>query len=156
VRLRIPARDLDAIAAAAAAAFPEECCGLLVGEGNRAREGKGEGEREDDALVVAQIIAAANVADRPHRRFEVDPATLFDAHRRARAAGQAVIGHYHSHPGGGAVPSAHDLSRAYAEGEVWLIVAVNGTGAAGAGDVRAHIFEGGGFREIEIAPVASL
>ena len=140
MRLRIQAGDLEAIAAAAAAAFPEECCGLLVGG------------RDGDALVAAQIVAAANVAHKPRRRFEVDPATLFEAHRCARAAGQSVIGHYHSHPGGSAMPSAHDRARAYAEGEVWLIVAEDGTGAAGAGAARAHIFEGGGFREIEIVP----
>jgi proteasome lid subunit RPN8/RPN11 len=140
VRLRIQARDLDAITAAAAAAFPEECCGLLVGG------------RDGDALVAAQIVAAANVADKPRRRFEVDPVTLFDVHRRARAADQLVLGHYHSHPGGSATPSAHDRARAYGEGEVWLIVAVDGTGTAGAAAARAHLFEGGGFREIEIVP----
>jgi len=137
VKLSIQAKDLDAIAAAAAAAFPEECCGLLVGE------------RHGEALVVARIVAAANVAVRPESRFEVDPATLIEAHRRARAAGQTVIGHYHSHPGGGAAPSAHDRARAYADGELWLIVPAN---AEGAGAARAHLFEGGKFREVEIAP----
>jgi proteasome lid subunit RPN8/RPN11 len=138
VKLLIAAADLDAIAAAAAAAFPEECCGLLVGE------------RHGDALVVTRIVAAANVAVRPESRFEVDPATLFKAHRSAREAGQTVIGHYHSHPPGrAAVPSPRDRARAYADGELWLIVPAH---AEGAGAARAHLFEGGDFREIEIAP----
>ncbi len=162
MKLAIAAADLDAIAAAAAAAYPHECCGLLIGV------------REDEALSVARTVGAANVADRPERRFEVDPATLIKAHREARAGGESVIGHYHSHPNGDAAPSAHDLARALdadsldagalgagalRESEVWLIVAsgpgsgpemARATGCAGA--LRAHLFEGGEFREIEIAP----
>jgi proteasome lid subunit RPN8/RPN11 len=148
VRLRIQAKDLEGIAAAAAAAFPEECCGLLVGAGDRAMEGEGE----EHALVVVRIVAAANISDQPRNRFEVDPTALFEAHRGARAAGQLVIGHYHSHPGGSAAPSAYDRARAAGEGEVWLIVAVDGTGTAGAAAARAHFFKDGRFREIEIVP----
>lgn len=139
MRLCIQVKDLEAIATAAASAFPEECCGLLVGES------------EGDDLVVARIVAAANVANQPHRCFEVDPATLLKAYRCARAEGQVVIGHYHSHPGGIAVPSAYDLARAFAEGEVWLIVPVDRT-AVGTGAARAHLFTDGAFHEIEIAP----
>lgn len=142
MRLCLRAEDLEAVRAAAAAAFPEECCGLLIGAATGA-------EDKGDALRVARVIAAANAAPEPRRRFEVEPAALFAAHKGARAAGEAVIGHYHSHPGGAAVPSAHDKARAFGEGEVWLIVPVDGSGAAGA--ARAHLFEGGAFREIEIA-----
>ena len=137
MKLSIQANDLDAIAAAAAAAFPEECCGILVGE------------RDGDAVSISRIVASANVADRPESWFEVDPTTLFQAHKGARAAGETVIGHYHSHPRGAAVPSAHDLARAYGEGEIWLIVPAH---AGGAGTARAHLFEGGVFHEMEIAP----
>ena len=135
MNLRIGARDLEAIRAASASAFPEECCGLLIG----ARDG---GEAN-----VRSIVAAPNIADDPAHRFEIEPAALFAAHRAARETGQAVIGHYHSHPGGGAAPSAHDRDRAYGEGEIWLIVPVT---ADGAGDAAAHVFDGGRFQPMDI------
>jgi len=71
---------------------------------------------------IAEAEACANVAADPARRFEIDPGALFAAHRRARAGGQAVIGHYHSHPSGAAVPSARDAAQAMGDGALWLIL----------------------------------
>jgi len=71
---------------------------------------------------ITEAEACANVAADPARRFEIDPGALFAAHRRARAGGQAVIGHYHSHPSGAAVPSARDAAQAMGDGALWLIL----------------------------------
>jgi proteasome lid subunit RPN8/RPN11 len=62
------------------------------------------------------------VAADPARSFEIDPAALFAAHRRARAGAVVVIGHYHSHPSGAAVPSARDAAQAMGDGALWLIL----------------------------------
>lgn len=98
----------------AAAAHPhEEVCGLLLGQPGR----------------VETLVPARNVAADPARSFEIDPAALLATHRAARAAGQRVIGHWHSHPNGRTTPSARDAARATDNGAVWLIVA--------AGDVSA-------------------
>ena len=70
--------------------------------------------------MVAQ--PAANVAPDRARSFELDPATLLSAHKAARAGGPAVLGHYHSHPSGFAMPSAADAAAAY-PGTLWMIVA---------------------------------
>ncbi|MEO7688160.1 MAG: M67 family metallopeptidase [Sphingomonas sp.] len=83
-----------------------EICGLLYGSRGR----------------IAEAEACANVATDPARAFEIDPAALFAAHRRARAGGAAVIGHYHSHPSGAAVPSARDAAQAMGDGALWLIL----------------------------------
>lgn len=139
MKLAIGRADLEAICGAAEAAYPEECCGLLVG---RQTEG---------GFAVEKVIKAANTADAPARRFEVEPGTLLAAHREARAAGQAVIGHYHSHPNGRAGPSDHDRSRAMADGEVWLIVPVT---EAGAGAPGAWVFAGEDFQPIELSDPA--
>lgn len=141
MRLRIPAAVLADIARRAEAAAPDECCGLLVGR------------READGAVVARAVAAANTADDPARRFEVDPARLLAAHREARAAGLEVLGPYHSHPDGAARPSATDLARARdaaQPGDVWLIVPVTG---GRAGTPRAFVYDGGAFAAAEIAAV---
>jgi proteasome lid subunit RPN8/RPN11 len=87
-------------------AAPDECCGLLLG-----REG-----------AIEEARAARNVAADPHRRFEIDPQALIDAHRSARAGGAQVLGYYHSHPLGEATPSPTDQRMAARDGSVWVIV----------------------------------
>lgn len=106
---RISTSLLDPIIAAATASTTE-ICGLLLGR---------------NAAVTA-AIACRNVAADPHRRFEIDPAALIAAYRQARTGGDAVIGHYHSHPGGLPVPSACDAAAAAADGAIWLIVGGGG------------------------------
>lgn len=101
----------------AAAAAPEECCGLLFGGGSGPA-----GWRIDAA------VAAANVADDRLRRFEIDPAALIAAHRSARAGGPQLVGYYHSHPNGRPVPSAIDCAHATGDGRIWAIVAENRVG----------------------------
>ena len=107
-------RELLAAIRAAAAATPDvEACGLLLGTADR----------------IAAVCACANVAAEPARRFEIDPAALFAAHRAARGGGHGVIGCYHSHPTGIAVPSACDAESAMGDGAVWMIVAADVVGA---------------------------
>lgn len=83
-----------------------ERCGLLLGRGD----------------TVLDLVPAANVHAEPERHFELDPAVLVAAYRAERAGGLAVLGHYHSHPSGAAVPSAADAAAADADGRLWLIV----------------------------------
>ena len=92
---------------ALAAADDGEICGLLLGQAGR----------------IEAIAPAANVAADPARHFELDPAVLIAAHRAARSGGPRVIGHYHSHPSGVAIPSATDAACAMPDGTLWLIVA---------------------------------
>ena len=82
-----------------------EICGLLFGACNR----------------IEAAVPAANVAAHPARTFEIDPAALIAAHRAERAGGARLIGHYHSHPGGSAHPSATDAAMAE-PGRLWLIL----------------------------------
>lgn len=100
---------LDRIVALAAAA-EDEICGLLLGAA---------------AGHIMAIAPAANVAADPARHFELDPTVLIAAHRAARSGGPNVIGHYHSHPSGVAIPSATDAACARPDGSLWLIVAGN-------------------------------
>ena len=84
-----------------------EICGILRGDGG--------------CITVAQ--PAPIVAADPARHFEIDPAALFAALRDARRGGAAVLGWYHSHPSGVAIPSATDAACASPDGSLWLIVA---------------------------------
>lgn len=100
---------LKAIADAAEAAYPNECCGLLVGTGRR-------------PVRVTRIVPAANLAGR--NRFELDPRVRLAAERSLRGTAERVVGHYHSHPDGSALPSPTDLAEAWEPELIWLIVGV--------------------------------
>jgi proteasome lid subunit RPN8/RPN11 len=97
---------LDRLVTEANASPDAEVCGLLFGTRGR----------------IEAVEACANVAANPARTFEIDPAALFAAHRRARGGGAAVIGHYHSHPSGLPVPSPRDAAQAMGDGAVWVII----------------------------------
>jgi proteasome lid subunit RPN8/RPN11 len=133
--------QLRQIMDAAEAAYPNECCGLLVGH------------RQPNGVVeVTRVHPSANL--RPQRdRFEIDPRLWVDLARALGKGPHQVVGLYHSHPDGPAQPSAVDLQAAWGEELVWLIVAVTaaGEGAAQAGQtggqavhVTAHILDHGG------------
>jgi desampylase len=93
---------------AAAAAHPLEACGLLLGEGT----------------AIDLATHAANVAAHPATRFEIDPAHLLAAHRAARAGGPEILGYWHSHPSGTAMPSPIDAAMADPDGRIWAIAAM--------------------------------
>jgi proteasome lid subunit RPN8/RPN11 len=68
----------------AAQAGSYECCGLLLGLGD----------------VVEKVELTANVAINPQIAFEIDPAALIAAEKRARQGGRQILGYFHSHPVG--------------------------------------------------------
>ncbi len=142
--IRIPPALLDAIRRHAAAAWPLECCGLLIGRPGA--DAAGDADLGGDVLVNDRV-ACRNVAADSARAFEVDPQVRFDAERRLRGTADAIVGHYHSHPGGPALPSATDLALAFEPEMVWLIIAVE-NGEAGA--LHAFKVHDGTFREIAI------
>lgn len=118
---------LDQIQAIAAAGRAE-VCGLLLGAAGR----------------IEAIAPAANVAPDPARHFELDPVALIAAHRAAREGGEQIIGHYHSHPSGVAVPSATDAACAAPDGSLWLIVAGD--------NARLWVARGDGAGGVRFAP----
>ena len=111
---------LDQLLADAEAAHPYECCGVLIGEQGR----------------VTSLIPADNVHPEPRTQFEIEPQTLIDAHRAARAGGPQVVGYYHSHPNGRAEPSPTDTAMAAGDGMVWAIVAAGRVTFWRSGDAR--------------------
>lgn len=101
---------IDLLRREAAQAHPQECCGILLGEGSR----------------VSALRPATNVHPAPATHFEIDPRALIDAHRAARAGGPQVLGYYHSHPHGPAGPSRTDRAEAAHDGAIWAVVTGKG------------------------------
>jgi proteasome lid subunit RPN8/RPN11 len=72
----------------AAQAYPEECCGVMLGTDDDT------GRRQ-----VIDVLEVANVKDEARtRRYLMDPAALLAAEKTARQRGIDVVGIYHSHP----------------------------------------------------------
>jgi proteasome lid subunit RPN8/RPN11 len=140
MRLELPQALQDEIVAAARLAFPAECCGLL------------EGWRQAGWVIVTAVHAARNLAAEGDR-FEIDPADHCCVLRECRARGTAVVGCYHSHPGGVVVPSAHDRAGAAESGFIWLIAAPRTSDTC---PIAAYRFDGRGFLPVDIAETASL
>ncbi len=111
MELAVTSQALAAMRAHAAAAHPQEACGLLLGPVLET------GDR------ITEARPARNVHPAPETHFEIDPQALIDAHRAARSGGAQVVGYYHSHPAGPAAPSATDRACAAGDGKVWAIVA---------------------------------
>jgi [CysO sulfur-carrier protein]-S-L-cysteine hydrolase len=109
----VPEAGIAGIVAAAEAAYPRECCGLLAG---RTTPG---------GILVTRVVASRNTADGDQRdRFEVDPQVRFDLMRALEGSDERLVGHYHSHPDHPAIPSATDRRMAHEPDLVWLITAV--------------------------------
>lgn len=108
-----------------------EICGILFGSPTK----------------IMASRPTVNVAVDPARHFEIDPAALIAAHRAARSGGPTIIGHYHSHPGGLAIPSAVDTASARPDDSLWLIV--------GGGNARLWVARAGNggvaFGEAQLA-----
>ena len=99
--VRLSAEHIQRIRGHAEQAYPEECCGLLVGrieEGGRTR-------------VVEDVVPVANTfrEDERHRRMLITPLEYARAERLHAARGLGVVGNYHSHPEHPAAPSQFDL-----------------------------------------------
>ena len=80
------------------AAYPNECCGILVGT-------DGAGRR-----IVERIIPMTNTFDasEQYHRFTIDPLALARADEESATNGKLVLGFYHSHPDHPAQPSEYD------------------------------------------------
>jgi len=104
---------LEHLEAAARRAFPDEACGFLIGR------------REDETVLVEAFARSPNRARDPARQFLLDPAMHLRLQRELRGSAHAVVGLYHSHPGGRAEPSAADLGATGEPFLVWLILALD-------------------------------
>jgi proteasome lid subunit RPN8/RPN11 len=78
--------------------FPHECCGALIGTGER---------------VIAAVALPNTTEEGPRRRFLVRPSDYRMAEQRATELGGELLGFYHSHPDHPARPSQFDLDHAW-------------------------------------------
>lgn len=94
--LEIPASVLSAMIGHCLREAPLECCGLLTGQGRRART----------------FVPLRNAEQSP-TRYEADGRELIDAVVAMRQRNESIVAIYHSHPKWQAVPSRTDLETNY-------------------------------------------
>ena len=101
----LPSGLRAALLQAAAAALPNEACGLLGGTG----------------AELSAFIPCRNVLESP-TRYAIAPEEVLVALKRLRAADLELRAIFHSHPLGPARPSATDIREAAYPGALHLIV----------------------------------
>jgi proteasome lid subunit RPN8/RPN11 len=87
------------IRTAGEAAYPNECCGIILGE------------IYSDGTKNAKCTLAVNNAreeNERYHRFLIAPEDMLHADKIARAAKLEIIGFYHSHPDHPSSPSGYD------------------------------------------------
>jgi proteasome lid subunit RPN8/RPN11 len=106
--MKIQRPAFDAIQAHGSEGYPDEICGLMLGNDH----------------VVTDVRRARNIiVERSRDRYEIDPLDQIRIQREADAIGLDVIGYYHSHPDHPAQASRFDTERAWA-GYVYVIVSI--------------------------------
>lgn len=109
-----------------------EVCGFLLGV------------VENEDFKAIKLYKAKNVSPTSRTRFEVDPRSIYKAHRYAEEVGLEVIGIYHSHPGP-PVPSTIDLKGMKNWPVVWLII------SSIDGSMAAYVVEDDSVKRLEVS-----
>jgi len=86
-----------------AEAYPNECCGIMIGVDVGGKR------------IVQRLEKVENQfeAGERYHRFSITPRDLLKADKRAGEEGKLVLGFYHSHPDHPARPSEYDRSHAW-------------------------------------------
>ena len=100
--IEVKRQELDRIEQHGAAAYPHECCGILLGK------------EQDGQKVVTDIVPLRNAReDSPRNRFLILPEDFVRSDREAKDRGLEILGFYHSHPDHPAQPSEFDREHAW-------------------------------------------
>jgi proteasome lid subunit RPN8/RPN11 len=111
-------RQLEAIRQHGARDYPNECCGILLGNANEAdkevREVVALKNLRVNAAKAQELLPLGEPARESERnRFLMDPKDQIRVEKDARARGLDVLGYYHSHPDHPAHPSNYDREHAW-------------------------------------------
>ena len=101
-------------------AYPNECCGIMLGSADLAGGGR-------DVKKILPVVNTFEDLEQYHR-FRIEPEDLMGAEKEAFQEGLEVVGFYHSHPDHPAAPSGYDGEQALPFYS-YVIVAVTKAGA---------------------------
>jgi proteasome lid subunit RPN8/RPN11 len=117
--LKIPSSVLREIYDDTERAYPNECCGLMIGT-------MAAGTR-----IVHTFRKCRNLnTERAHDRYEMDPLDMLRTQRELEGGPWDIIGIYHSHPDHPSRPSQTDTDRAWPDYSYVIISVQKGTVAS--------------------------
>lgn len=105
--MKLPAALADQIVEHARAEFPNECCGLIAGHGDRA----------------ARVLPTTNAEGTPFM-YVMDPREQMDLMDAIEDAGEDLVAIYHSHTRSAAYPSRTDVELAFFAEPLYVIVSL--------------------------------
>jgi len=111
--LKIGKADFGAIRQHGEETYPDECCGVLLGQ------------MDGEVRSVSSVVRCGNTrTDSPQNRYHIDPRELIRIQRQGRERGEDIVGFYHSHPDHPARWSTTDLAEAHWFGCSYVITSV--------------------------------
>ena len=137
----LPAAIRDAIVAQARAEYPNEACGLIVGDAPAADGGR-----------ALRFEPARNKAASPYR-YEIEPADLLRLTIATDDADEVFWGIVHSHTHTPAVPSPTDVGLAFYPDALYVLVSLSEDAAdpaTGAPGIRAWRIVDGEVHEVAL------
>lgn len=90
--------------------LPVECCGFVLGEISG-----------DGAVTANGIAVVRNAAARPEAAFRFEPDDYVRVYGETQKNRRNVVGFFHSHPAGDAVPSSEDGQGMSGSGTYWIV-----------------------------------
>lgn len=105
--LVIPAQIFDEMIAHCRDGYPNEACGILAGTGNE----------------VSRIYKMSNIENSPVT-YMLDSKEQFKVMKDMRENNLSMLAIFHSHPSSAAYPSAKDVTLAFYEDAVYIIVSL--------------------------------
>jgi proteasome lid subunit RPN8/RPN11 len=139
----ISPEQLKVIYTHAESVYPEECCGILLGN----MTGLSKTVVEVIPTINTWEKAESDEVDRnKNSRYSIDPQDIFTAQKRARELQLEIIGFFHSHPDYLAIPSTCDRTQAWEVYSYPIVSVVNGK----VGDIKSWVLDDGMFQEEEM------
>jgi len=140
-RATLPLELREALEVHARAGYPNEACGLIIGDAPAAAGGQ-----------ALRFERTANKAASPYR-YEIDPADLYRISVAADDADEVIWGIVHSHTHTPAVPSPTDIGLAFYPDALYLLVSLSDDEAdpvTGAPSIRAWRIVDGAIHEVDL------
>lgn len=120
----------DQMVAHCTSCYPDEACGILAGTGNRA----------------TKVYTMLNAEPSPVSYY-MDPGEQFRVMKELRQEGLTMVAIFHSHPQSPAYPSVKDVSLAFYQDVVYLIIGLTNHDAP---EIKAYTIADGAVREASL------
>jgi proteasome lid subunit RPN8/RPN11 len=127
--LQLLPKHLQTIYTHAETTYPEECCGIILG--NLTSEGKTvvevmPTENAWNAETAAELPGDDTLDYSKRQRYAIAPQVMLHAQKEARDSKLNIIGIYHSHTDHPAIPSEYDRQLAWQEYSYIIVSVQNG------------------------------